>query len=697
MVCKLVAPIWDSQTQTGLTSATENVADGYIVLEIADASPVLPGTFNYYNLYYNTDFSSLFDEPQLVTTENLVSISPAIITLDHYIAARTAQLGVSDQISAPNLTVVGEDLFLFASPTTLAKALDPIDGYVVVDSAVGFPRQDGYVEVGDEVIYYSDVVDGYDGYDGLFIFDRDPFGCNTVVSHMDGYRAAVFKGFEEQNSRGFKARGSCAMPIPTWPEPKGVGVKRVADTGLGTSVDVEWWDAEIPVGFSTEYFNIYQNTNLIDLFRSQPVAFSTALTGTIPGVQPGDSHYFGVRAMYQLEDLATSGFDLLSPNVFSYPDEVTVNETVDGYFFSTELGILFVSSTVGYPSAGFLNIGSEVLQYNSRTSTSFNIIERDLFGLGLEADYATGTPINFFRGIEDGNRNFYRVIPSWDAALQTPKLDLPDGYNNYPTDGYIPGTSYNQDADGYRSVQLDIITEDHSLFEEDNVDFESFPYCGYRTPNFTNLFSRNQCGTYHGGRTMATIAGVNNDQPVEVAGGLDLFESSQGREEVILGVTGEYFVFLRRKTTGKKCPRLSIRSEHPHARCGTCFGTTFLGGYDRYLNGRELKPAEANPNGFIAMRVSPYNNDLELTADRGLAQIDQLEAWTISIPTIKDRDILIRYILDEDTGLYFEEFRYEVLHVNRNKLFFGKNGKQTVTMKRLDKTREQYKLTVALV
>jgi hypothetical protein len=699
MVCQLPAPLWINNQQTGLLSAVENVVDGYIVLNIAESMPVDPAIFDYYLIYFSSSLSNLFDAPKLITTENTVSVPNTILSLNQYIAVRVAQQGVSRNITSPNMINAGVDLVSFPADTNLINPLNPGDSHVVVDSAAGYPREDGYLLVDDEIILYSNIIDGYDGYTGFLIESRDPYGCNTIAIHLDGYSSIeLFKGFEDLNTKGFKARGSCNLPSISWADPYQIGIRRVEDLGIGTSVKVQWYDAKAPAGFSRIYFNVYQGRSLGSLFNMIPIGVATSpnLEGIVPNVSPGFSYYYGVKATYQIQDLQLFGFDQLSATLFSYPDPVEVNEP-DGYYFTTQNnGPLVVSSTTGFPLQGFLNIGKEVLQYSSITATSFNIIGRDLFTIGLVEDYPNGEAVVFFKGIQDGNQRFFRVIPSWDAARDVPLMPLPDGYNGIPADGY-GGLSYNQDEDGYRSVRDDIVTEDHSEFEEDNSDFDTFPFCGYRASNPVDLYSRNQCGTYHGGRTMQSISGVNDGDPVEVAGGVDIFEGSQQRAEVILSVTGEAFILLRRKTTGRKCPRLSIRSEHPHARCLTCYGTTFLGGYDRFFNTREIQPAEPNTNGFVPMRVSPYNNDLELTLDRGLAQVDQLEAWTISVPIIKDRDILIRYILDESTGLYMEEFRYEVLHVNRNKLFFGKDAKQTVTMRKLDKTREQYKIPVPLV
>jgi len=97
------------------------------------------------------------------------------------------------------------------------------------------------------------------------------------------------------------------------------------------------------------------------------------------------------------------------------------------------------------------------------------------------------------------------------------------------------------------------------------------------------------------------------------------------------------------------------------------------------------------------MRVQPYRNDVPLIQYRGISQTDEITIWAPSIPTIKKRDILIRYLPIDANELPSEEFRYEVLNVERNRILFGDDGKQTLTVRKLDKTHEIYTYNSALV
>ena len=688
MDCVFPSPQWQN-SQSGIISAVENLADGYIVLQFAEALPVFPGTQVFYNIYVDEEVDTLHDYPFLVATSDTVSVPKSVISLDDYLVSRVSQIGFADSVDLAGLIEVNDNVYYLPQPGIITEPLDLADGYIAIDNSFGLPPTDGYIAIGNEIITYSSILSAYtlDGYDALVISDRDPFMCNELLAYASGTAFSLWRGFESGNTVRIKASPTCSLPTPSWPGD--IGIKSAEDLGIGTSVRITSFDATVPAGFSQRYFNFYMADSLVGLIRGEPLAWTAGTSFVVPEIPPGKNQYFAIKVFYQLDNLVIGGWDQLTSNVYAYPDAVEI-DTVDGYWYEDELGSLSVSSTEGFPISGYLRIGSEVLEYSSITSTSFNVFRRDLFNIGLTADYPNGTAVRFFKGVEDGNRCYYRTATSWDLMSQSPLLDLPDGYNGYLADGYN-GAAYNQDDDGYRAYQDDDINEDYSDFEAVRTDDVLTGKCTYHRENWDNLFSRNQCGTYSGGRQMRVIPGVNNGNPVPVGGGIDVWGHATRTEEDLLGKTGTPFVLLRRKWTGKKCPILSMRSEHPRARCFSCYGTTFDGGYDRLINERPIRMGEENPHGFIMIRLDPYDNDIELHQNEGLKQIDVINGWTISIPHIKDRDVLIRYYFNLETQQYEEEFRYEVLKVNRNTLLFGQLGKQGITLRRLDRTREIYK------
>lgn len=681
MVCSLPAPFWEDSTRPGLHSAIQNLADNTIVLTYGEGIPTGTSNSVYYLIYYSSNVNTLYDAPKLVATDTSVSIPINVANLTNYFGVIVAQLGIAETINNTNLTEVNDNLFTFASATNLRLDLSVGATHIAVDSTSGFPSEDGYVKVEDEVIAYSSLTT-YMGGPAFVISNRDPFGCNDVVAHnADGYvQAELFEGFKKNSTVKFLATEASGLPRPSWDHFTTVGIQNVTDLGIGTSVRLSWGDATAPSGFSDLYYNVYRGKSLYSLVLGQPLGITQSKEVIDPNLHPGDGYYYTTRATYFIENIPLAEFDNISSGFYAYPDATTINEG-DGYFTEDELGTLTVVSTEGYPTSGVIKIGSEVLSYDATTSTTFNITERDIFGSDQLSDYPNGTEVNFFKGIEDTNQVFYRTTASWDASDRPIQMPL------IPGDGY-DGYQYLQDEDGYRSFPFDNINEDHTAFENNNDDINPQNYCGLRAETFVPLYQKSRCGTFIGGSNVRQIIpGVNNGNPVRIGGGINVFEANFQREEFLLGLTGEPYILLSRKTTDKVCPRLSHRHEHPHTRCSLCYGTGFLGGYDRYINSREIRPGEDNPNGFIQLRVQPYADKAPLKQDLGIDVSEViLEGWTLPIPTLKVRDILIKYVSDTEFGFLQEEFRYEIINVQRNKLLFGKEGAQKVTLKRIPKT-----------
>jgi hypothetical protein len=677
MACLLSVPQWDNQNQVGIKAAVENIADNTVVVTWHPAHSTSPATTMYYLIYTSPSIDNLFAYPKFISTANSVAIPMTLVSPTDQFAVRAAQIGLADTFPSTGLELISDNLYAYPQPANLTAVFAPADGYLFVDSVAGYPTTDGYLMVGTEITKYDFALSSYLGSPAFHLETRDPFGCNDAYggSYPIGTDVALFKGFEAKQGTRIRGLASCGLPLPTWVDRDYPGVKTVKDLGIGKSVLVSWGDAKAPPGFSNLIYNVYVGNSIYTLLDSNPYGFTTNLSATVPGLHPGDGYLFAVRASYGFATTDPTLMTEVSSQFYSYPTPVLVNEN-DGYYQTNQTGALTVTSTSGFPSAGFIRIGSEVMQYSGITGTTFQVSRRDVFAMN-KVSIPNGTKVYLFKGVEEGNTSIYMATPSWVVAEPWLPLVPGDGYDGY---------QYMQGTDGYRTHQVDIITEDHSETEATKSDFLSEDYCGVRSQNFVDLYTRNQCGTYFGGR-------ING-----YGGGIDVFTANAQRQEMLLGLTGEPFVLLRRKWTGRGCYKQSIHSEHPHARCSVCYGTMFAGGFDRYDNARTLRPAEPNPNGFISCRVSPYTDDLGLFENRGLSsEVVEMEVWTMAIPTIKDRDILIRYVNDIETGFLQEEFRYEVLSVTRNKLLFGADGNQKIKLRRLNRTEEIYKFPVTLV
>jgi hypothetical protein len=88
------------------------------------------------------------------------------------------------------------------------------------------------------------------------------------------------------------------------------------------------------------------------------------------------------------------------------------------------------------------------------------------------------------------------------------------------------------------------------------------------------------------------------------------------------------------------------------------------------------------------VRFSPADEDLKMQ-NAGLESELTTECWTMTVPTIKDRDILVRFDMDGN-----EEFRYEVLSVNRNRTALQLESAQKMRVQRIRKFDIAYQINV---
>lgn len=442
-------------------------------------------------------------------------------------------------------------------------------------------------------------------------------------------------------------------PRPVWESL--IGLRNVQDVGNGSGLLLSWGRALPFDQDKVVHYNIYWSSTRFGVFDNPPYAVTT-LQQAVLNVNPGAINYFAVRAT----EFDTDEFDIqqlpqIGVGLHQYPEAVTLQNSTDGYEAEFE-----VDNTIDYPDAGFLLVGQEIVYYTNQTDTSFSVTENQRGAYSTSAvEHYEGEEVRLFHGVEEHNTIIFQETAAWHKS-EGQQHDI-DAIG-----------SANADEDGYRAVNEDIITTNLGANEEEFADFTAYDFCSYHRPSLQALFTGNCIHSYVGGE----FAGSR---------GLFLTDRNLARLEVMLGVTGEPMILLRRKWTGRRCRCTGLRREHPKSRCSYCYGTSFDGGFDRYINTRAISETSDNTQGYIMVRVNPYADDLDLVVDQGLRQPVELTAWTISIPTIKDRDVLVRFNSDGT-----EEFRYEALSVTRNKLFLNESGKQEFTMRRLDKTDEIY-------
>ena len=668
MSCMLATPRWAQQHRAGLQAAIGDQLTNATTISWGLAYPTLPNATVFYNIYWSDDVITLYDSPKAFTEGRLTASIPTTLAPDGYLfGVKAAQYGAVEDFDGylDNLSINSTaSAYPPAAESVAAFSTLNLDGYLEVDSTVGYPLNDGYLLIGTNIVLY-DALTTYMGNPAFSIRSWDPFGCNDGYSFSSGESVELFRGFEEGTTVAFARSSVCVLPRPTWVDTLQIGIYQANDLGIGTAVKLVWGYAVAPLGYDI-YYNIYVSPDVDTIFDA-PYGISVEQNAVVPGLSPGDGYFFGVQATYFPIASNLSEMNQVSANLYAFPPNTLVDEG-SGSYLSSDTGPLVVTSTAGYPDFGIIKAGDELMAYSGKTPVTFIISYRDYFDRGNLLTHPNGTTVEFFRGIEDFNGAYFRAVPTWDDGTNPPWLS-PDGYE-------IPGSM--QDQDGYRAWKSDLINEDHTNYEENFIDTPPRKRCGYRTTDFNALYTKNACNTYAGGREDG------------FGGGIDLNRSVIQREEFLLSTTGEPWTLLRMKSQGRQCRRFSLRHEHASERCGICFGTKFEGGYDRFPNPRQWRTDRPNPEGFIPLRVNPYLNDTPLLEDRGRAQIDQLVVWGLSIPAIKKGDILIRYLKDDLAEPIEEDFRFEVVNVTRNATILGFDGRQESTIRKLDKTHIIY-------
>lgn len=443
----------------------------------------------------------------------------------------------------------------------------------------------------------------------------------------------------------------CTISRPSFANPVYQGISVVKPIGDGTSVKLSWHTAYSPNPNLLVGYNVYFSSTKDDVFAEKPKFFTKETEITINQFVPGDMMYYGVRATLYDPDL----FDLSQlPISDTATDSSSYVESILSTDISTTSTAIPLLDISGFPSFGVILVGSELITYFSADFQN-NILHtttdgRGTYGTTISSHgidgydgYVYWDPIiRFYPGFEEGNN----IVQLGEPQFQPPEY------------------AYTEN-DGYLQVTKDLITTDLGGSDASNENNPMYDYSGYHRTSILDYFSGKCVGSYAGGEY-----GCADGYKVR---GMSLQTINMQRQEMLLQVTGESVVLLRRKWTGIRCKCFTLNNESPEARCPVCFGTGFVSGYDQYYNDRRSDRR-------ILVRFDATVDDLAYKS-HGLEQNFQPNAWTLTVPAIKDRDIIIRF--NEDGT---DEFRYEVLNVTRNKLLFSNSGSQKFQLQRLDRT-----------
>jgi hypothetical protein len=231
--------------------------------------------------------------------------------------------------------------------------------------------------------------------------------------------------------------------------------------------------------------------------------------------------------------------------------------------------------------------------------------------------------------------------------------------------------------DGYNQVTQDYLSTDLSAADAANVGFPIYDYAGYHRTDPAMLLNGICVGSYIGGQNGC----IDQYGNYNIVRGMSLQDQNNQRQELKLSVDGQPAVLIKREQNGVICSCYLASSEYPDDRCPFCYGTKFVFGYTQYFNPRQS-------DGRIRVRLSPTVENLKMH-EAGLESEFPLDMWTLTVPTIKTRDIIV--LFDQDGN---EEFRYEVGDVTRNKTILGLQGGQTLKTFRIRKTDPAYQIRI---
>ena len=444
-----------------------------------------------------------------------------------------------------------------------------------------------------------------------------------------------------------------------------VGTNAISSLGDGYTINVTWFRA-YPNNVNNKIaYNIYYSTDKNNIFNDgiKYVSVDDSLEANIINLIPGQNYFFCIRPVeydpvfLDLQNILPVAYDDLRYN----PSSLLREDITD-----TDL-IIPLLDVSDFPSSGLVRIGVELIFYLSIDQLNKNLVLTNISQRGFNYTearlhttdgydgYYSNPIVEFFSITED--LSFDRIY-SCQSRFE---------YPNYQR----------TDADGYHQVIKDNLTTDLTASDAINSELPSYDYSGYHRTDPVLLLTGACVGSYIGGE-MGCIDGYGNYNMMR---GLSLQAHNNQRQEILLSVTGRPAVLIKRMRTGVTCACYRASSEYADDRCPYCFGTKFVFGYEQYFNPKRS-------DGRILVRLAAAEDNLKML-EGGLESEFSTELWTLSTPTIKNRDIIGLFDVDGS-----EEFRYEVMSVTRNNTITSLQGGQKLRVQRIRKTDPAYQIGI---
>lgn len=407
------------------------------------------------------------------------------------------------------------------------------------------------------------------------------------------------------------------------------GIQKAQDDGVGDQITVSW-NKPLKRSYQNDSFLlIYEEENRLKTFDKPKYLVPDNFTElSIADLTTGKTLSYGVRALeFPINTFTPNGMVQAHDNGYLIPNPIELSAPI-----SSSATSFTTTSSAGYPDYGFLLLDFELVRYSSidRPTNTFTIAERGLLGT---TPASHDKPVNLFLGCIDSNT----VI-----IMSTP-------------------TYHDDESSGREINNIGLVVTDYT--DNDQNKFQRFDYCGWRYNRPQDiLYGKKDCGSYLGGE-------YNGFR------GFNVYDRMLAQEEMLIEATGEPVILLKRIWDGLTCSCMNNRKVSPKIRsCPSCYGTGYEGGYIKYDYPRRA-------DGRILVSFKEAAEDLKHGEKEHLQQEFEPAAWTLAQPTIKDRDLLVRFDFTNDI-----EFIYEVLGVSRSKNFKRRFGRQDLTLKRMDKT-----------
>jgi hypothetical protein len=459
----------------------------------------------------------------------------------------------------------------------------------------------------------------------------------------------------------------CEIPVPYYIPTTLSGLKEINTIGDGNSFNIFWQRAYPSSNSLAISYNIYYSTSQDTLFSEGAKFVSTdtvTLSETLFNFTPGQLYYWAVRA---------TQFDPLVVDTATLPDPG--GDNTDGYLkvypetmlisnISTTDMLIPISDLDLFPNFGVIQIGVELIRYYGKVQSSSSLlaVERGYLNSaisihntdGFDGYFYRSPVITFWHGFEEQNTFIAQEQCKFDGTHEV--YTLADGYKYYDAVGSL--------------------TTNMGGEEELREDFPEYDQVGWHRTDPSDLVNGVCLDTYIGGENFCADGqnGVNGQLR-----GIPLYYQLDRRQYLLLQQTGYQCVLLRRQWSGIVDSAYSNNQEAADPRSVNSFGTQLKTGYEQYFN-----PKESHGNVYI--KFDPSTEDLKME-ESGLELSVIYNCWTISTPTIRDRDVVIR--LNPDGS---EDARYEVLDVTRQVLFNGHTGSQKFRVQRIRKTDPIYQI-----